>query len=391
MRTIGLKKWALAHYNQLGYAYIFLFSVAIIFRPYTAPGQLLIIDSNLYLEIASYVIDGSFWNKFFNGAPSLYWFWPMGYPLLLGLIGKGFGGDLFLAGRFLNLLAYLITVYSIKRIFQEKWSFYVFLIGTASFLGLFTHTLTEAVFIALGFLGLSQILKEKGQVWIVVLSFSFMVLFRYIGVFSILFIGIYYVIVRKRKWFLAVVALTFLVFGYILTEWFLIHELPTSIIDPAQVDKLTLLGQTLIAMFGYFSYFEIDHWGGSWGKFLFFIGLIPFVYVVWTWMKNVKKTRILDIKGKALVFLLFGSSYLLLFFFVLFGLGWDHEGWGIQSRYVAPGMLFVIMGWFEWVKFNSEDFQKIKLVISAASAVVLIYTGFLQSLIDHLKANGTVL
>jgi hypothetical protein len=391
IHLIGLKHWAISHYNQLGYIYIVFFSLAIFFRPFTAPGQLLIIDSRLYMEIASYVVDGSFWSRFLSGDAALYWYWPMGYPFMMGLIAKAFGAELFLTGRILNFMAYLLIVYSVKNIFPEKWSFYVFLIGTASFLGLFTQTLTEAVFVAFGFLGLSQMLKEKGQAWIVVMSFTFMALTRYIGVFTIIFLGVYFIFVRKRKWFLITCSVLILVAAYILTEWVLFKALPTSIISPPQVDRLTLFGQFLISLIGYFSYFEIDHWGGSIGKVLFFVGLFPFIYVIRKWIKKREKSNLAELNEKTLIFFLFGSCYLLMFLFVLFGLGWDHDGWGIQSRYVAPGILFLILGWFEWVKFNVEDSQNIKLLILVSSMTVLLYAGFFQSFIDQLKAYGAEL
>jgi hypothetical protein len=109
------------------------------------------------------------------------------------------------------------------------------------------------------------------------------------------------------------------------------------------------------------------------------------------WINNGEKTNSKESYQKVSVFLVFGSSYLVLFFFVLFGLGWDHDGWGIQSRYVAPGMLFIILGWFEWAKFNPDDFQKIKVLMLISSTIVLLYTGFFQSLIDHFKVNGAIL
>lgn len=322
MKYGDFRHWAINHYDQLAYVYVFLFSVAIFFRPYTAPGQLLIIDSILYMEIASHVLDGSFWSKFLTGDPTLYWYWPMGYPIILGLIGKILSVDIFFSGRILNLMAYLITVFSIKRIFREKWSFYIFVCGSASFLGLFTHTLTEAIFIAFGFLGLSQVLKEGRQTWIAILSFIMMGLIRYIGVFTIVFLGIYFGFVKKIKWLSAFFAVGVLLFAYIQIEWLLTNQLPTSIIsNTPKVDKLRLLQQALSTIFGTLSFFEFDHWGGIVGKILFIIGLAPFVGTVLVWRNNGKKTNRLKVEDKSFVLMLFGLSYMLLFFFVLFGLG----------------------------------------------------------------------
>jgi MFS family permease len=382
----SLYLWIRNNYEQIPYAYILLFANAIFFRPYTAPGQLLIIDSYLYMEIAAYVLDDSFWTKFFNGDAALYWYWPMGYPVAMGLLAKLTAGDVFLAGRILHLFSFLLTAFSLKRIFQMEWSFYLFLIGTASFMGLFSSTLTEAGFVSFGFLGISEILNERPRLWFVITAFFIMFLIRYIGAFAGPFLILYYFFSKEKKWLLAGIILVILAVGYILLSWDLTHALPTAILSPVQVQSKTLLYQLLSAMFGYLSFFEFDHWGGSLGKVLFIIGLLPFGIIAYYWWKNGFLMR--QQSSITVALMLFGLSYLLMLFFIVFGLGWDHDGWGIQSRYVAPGMLFVILAFFGGIDLTNEDRQKAKVMICVSSCLVLVYVGYFQSLIDYVKLYG---
>lgn len=72
MKPTTWNQWLLDRYNLIAWVYVAAFCVAIFFRPYTAPGQLLIIDSKVYMEIASYFLDGTFWEKFMAGDKSLF-------------------------------------------------------------------------------------------------------------------------------------------------------------------------------------------------------------------------------------------------------------------------------------------------------------------------------
>lgn len=305
----------------------------------------------------------------------------------MGSIALLFKIDVFLAGRVLNLIAYLIIIFSIQRIFKDKWGMYVFLAGSASFITIFTTTLTEAIFIAFGFLGLTQLSSKNEKIWVVVLAFFIMTLTRYIGIFTILFLGTHYLRTRKNKHLIATIFLSFLILSYVQIEWMFSNKLPTSVIDPPQVDPFTLAKQTSLAILGHLSFFELDNWRGNMGKFLFVVGLTPMGNIAYNLINRDKPFFITPLNEKTVLLLYFGISYLMTLLLVLFGLGWDHAGWGIQSRYTAPGMVFLLIGLTNSIQLNEEELKKLKLVLLISGSFVLLYTGFIQSLIDYIKES----
>lgn len=375
-------------YLEKGFEWIFaiLFTGSIFLRPFAHKGNLMIIDSYLYLEIASQVYQGIFFQNFITADPSLYWHWPMGFPFMVGLLSFLFEGDVFFAGRVLQSLFFGMTFILLKKTFPKDWGFYLALIGTGTFLGMYLSTLTEAGFIAFGFLLLYLMTKEN-KCWTgIFFTMVYMYAFRHVGVFVGGFVLWHYLKEdRDKRWLGVLAAFSLVLLGYSFLEFQANSKLTGTGIAGELVGRMEMIGLWVKAVLAYFSYFDVENFGGKAGKVLFFVGLIPMImaafwgfrYIIYNKRHNSNLIRLYS---------RFGISYFGLFIFVLLVLGWDHQGWGIQGRYIAPGAVFLLIALFESYRPPEGYPWKLRALFKGAAMCMVLYNGYFQAYLDGLSS-----
>ncbi|MGY6522396.1 MAG: hypothetical protein ACXIUD_11735 [Mongoliitalea sp.] len=330
-------------------------TIAITIVPYKVPGNFLTYDGKCYLEYAQLFKDGDLFNLFIQGDLKNLGIWPLGFPISVGLIAFIFGVDPFLAARITQTLFLIIFIFLLKILFKKNWVFYFSLLATGFFLANFQFPLSEAGFIVFG-LGIIMVLEciENTQRNIMLILLTLLLFsYRYMGLFIIPYFFAYWVFIDRNKkiviptLLLGVIAVLNYSFIKIQTGYFSGIERKGGIIE-----RMDLLKQFFVVSLGQFSYFDLSNFHGKIGGVLFFIGLIPFIILL---IALIRKKNILlifkklNLLSKSLI--LYGSTYLIFYFFLTVGLGWDHDGEGITSRFVYPGMIFIILGIFHQVAF----------------------------------------
>jgi hypothetical protein len=345
--------------------------------PYKVEGNYLSFDANYYLEYAELFKEGKLIQMFLEGNLAGLGVWPLGFPILIGGLSFILGTDIFLSARILQALFLLVFVVLFKEKFKLDWLFYFSLISTGMFLSNFLNTLTEAGFILLGFGFLVILEKEKSLnknvllLLIPLLLFSF----RYIGIFVFLFLIIYWWFIERKRIYL--ISALFLML-YAVLYFYFIRSMTGHYSGIERkggiVDKWELFKQFVAISFGQFSYFDLTNFQGKAGELMFFIGLIPFMVLLVSWFRLGKK-----FKSFALIApfsrnsLLFGSTYLFLYFFLTVGMGWDHDGEGISSRFVFPGIIFIMLGLFHQVALELTVKMKHRILLLSFSYLANIY------------------
>ncbi|MEX2567495.1 MAG: hypothetical protein WD431_16235 [Cyclobacteriaceae bacterium] len=381
----SLQQWFYDKEKGFEWCFAILFTGSLYLRPFVHKGNLMIIDSHLYLNMAEQVFQGVFFQNVLTADPSLYWHWPLGFPFLAGLISFFFEGDVFFAGRVLQSFFFGMILILLKKSFPKDWGFYLALISTGTFLGLFLSTLTEAGFIAFGFLMLYLMIKEHKR-WIAIFfTMVSIYLFRHVGIFVGGFVlWQYWKEERDMRWLSVLLAFSMVVLGYSFLEYQANSQLTGAGIAGESVGRMEMLLIWVKATFAYFSYFDVENFGGRAGKVLFFIGLVPMLLAgIWGFnviLKNKPQESIL-----IRTYTRFGLSYFAVFLFVILVLGWDHQGWGIQGRYIAPGAVFLLIALFESYRPQEGYPWKLRAVFKGAAMCMVLYNGYLQAYLDSLS------
>jgi len=183
----------------------FCLSIGIILNSYLHPYGYLTPDSNNYLRLAKsiaqgnglYVLTPDFES---SDQPKFFATWPIGYPALVAIFHLITGIKIFWASKILNILIAGVMLWLMWRVFGNKAWLYGSLLATASFIELFSYTFSEIPFM-LSLFGFPLILyhyfspdfhnSSRNAI-----SLGFLILtlfiFRYIGAFSLIVAGIYF-------------------------------------------------------------------------------------------------------------------------------------------------------------------------------------------------------
>lgn len=332
-------------------AYLICISAAtILFLPSMVPGKFLTMDGDYYLQYAQLFKDGDFFSYFLYGKIPLMGVWPFGFPMLIGGVATVTGLEVFWAGRLVQLFLFFLMLWLLWKKFGQDWFFYFTLLATGIFLYNHLFTLSEAGFIVLGLAFLIAFERHQSipaKVLVIILPlliFSF----RYVGVFVLLFLAVNVLLGYQKKlaWISMLLLLVFVVTYfysiYIQTGQFSGLERQGGI-----VSRPTMFGQFFLSTAALFSYFDIGKFQGKVGAYLFFVGTVPFIILLVSLFKEKPIREIfLDMNAFSKNAMIFGGCYLILYLSLTLGLGWDHDGEGIIPRFLYPGFIFLILGFF---------------------------------------------
>jgi|GEM_PF-3598131 len=135
--------------ENLSFLYL-IFSISILIKSYVHFDGYMTWDSGMFFRLAHNLNEGNgfFVTDFFveNGA-SFFASWPVGYPVLLFLFSKIVPLDFFWLSKIINILAVGGALYFLHRLFREHIITLCLLLFFASFLEVFSYSLSEGVFI----------------------------------------------------------------------------------------------------------------------------------------------------------------------------------------------------------------------------------------------------
>jgi hypothetical protein len=355
----------------LSWSLLIVILVSIIFLPLKVPGSYLVYDSYFYLDYAGIFREGKLFESVLNADLEALGIWPLGFPIFVGTISFLSGTEVFLSARFLQALFLILLVFLLKYKFGKNWTFYISLLATGMFLSTFLNTLAEAGFIVFGlvFLLVLEERRTKLTKFLLILLPLLIFSFRYIGIFIFMFLAFYWLFIERSKRILS----SAFVLGLYATVYFFFIYLQTGLYSGIErkggtVERIDLFKQFFAVSLGQFSYFDLTNIKGKAGGILFFVGLIPFVFLLGLWMKKIpKKHSFSNFDKFSRNSFLFGTCYMVLYFFLTVGLGWDHDGEGVSSRFVYPGMFFLIMALFHQISFQQpiRNIHKLILLLSA--------------------------
>ena len=192
-------------------------------------------DSAGYLALAQNLVEG---NGFYAYSPytpcnerSFFAVWPVGYPIFIYLVAKVFGISVFLASKIVNIIFIGISILLFRKLFKRNAYIYSLVFFAASLIGIFVFTWSEAPFI-FGLLwfssavySFSQNTSSKILLFNIFSSSMFLFLSRYIGAFSIGFIGMMSILYLIKKNYKTSSKLIFVsLIGFSLLSLYLSHN-----------------------------------------------------------------------------------------------------------------------------------------------------------------------
>ena len=336
-------------------------------------------DSFVYLHNAQNLASftSNFYTHPFKGNVQFNTVWPLGYPLVIGLIANITTINFFLSSKIVNWLAWVACLALMYRINPKKsWFLSLFLLN-GTYIKLFSYTWSEALFVTteLYFLHILYLSYIRAFNWryFATLSVAMMLLFlfRYIGVFSIftsvilsvwcLYRGSYV----KMKAYLAVSLTTsafvvcYFVWNYSISGYFTGHagrltEVPTAakFVNIAEA----LFNELLIIK-------DLDRETYSLDV-LFVVGLIFQVaivaYCIYQWRKSFTNTT--DTTFLKIGILLSGS-----YLFVMLGIWLFSDLESLYFRYMAPFSFPLFLAILNWIAQpqNHLFFKKVKYYLIA--------------------------
>lgn len=337
--------------NVLLFLVFALGSIAIISRGYFSMGTYLSTDSKQYLSVAQNLLEGNGPYLLKDNPGTYFSTWPLGYPLLIAGTSMIFHISVYWGSKILNIIILLLVVSLLKRIYKQHAYNYALLLLWASYLEIFSYTWSESAFI-LGLIWFSYAMrsyneKESSLIIIanVLLSSLFLFLIRYIGVFSICFIGImalHHAITKKYKSSARLMAI-FIIQLLIVSVYLYINLQKTGhmtgIGRPGSMEgNLELFYSLVVAMF-----FELNVFMAQYSTRAKFIACFVIqMIVVYYFLRNrdlsyENKTSKVD--SFSMTCLYVGSTYL----FCITCLRWMKDFDELGYRFLAPGTLLLYM------------------------------------------------
>lgn len=352
--------------NMLLLLVFVLGSLAIVLRAVFFEGYYLSPDSKEYLGLAQNLLDG---NGFFlaKGDGKVFFsVWPVGYPILVAGISMIFHTSVIWGSKILNIIFLLLILLLIKHVFKQHSHTYYFLLLWASYIEIFSFSWSEAAFI-FGLLWFSY------SVYFFVInghplnsislfgSSLYLFLIRYIGGFSVCFVGVmavYCFILKRYKESIALIVVLF--FQTILVASYLYNNFQetgyiTGISRPAAAENnLEMLISLLGAIF--FEASPLLSGCGEYWKFI--VSLIVQSIVVIVFASNFSKYYVKkDYKNDkfAITCLCVGLFYLV----SIISLRWISNFDDLGYRFLAPGTFLLIISLVSHMrtKCNEEGFR----------------------------------
>lgn len=341
-------------------------SLAIVSRAVFFEAYYLSPDSKQYLGLAQNLLDGKGFYLAKGEGKVFFSVWPVGYSILVAGISMIFHTSVFWGSKILNIIFLLLILLIIKHIFKQHSHTYYFLLLWASYIEIFSFSWSEAAFI-FGMLWFSYsvycFVINGHPLSAISLGGSSMYLFliRYIGGFSVCFVGImavYYFILKRYKKSISLIVV--LLFQIILVASYLYNNFQetgyiTGISRPASTENnLEMLISLLGAIF-----FEASPLLSGCGEFWkFIVSLIVQSIVVISFASNYSKYCVnKNYKNDEFAFtcLCVGLFYL----FSIISLRWISDFDDFGYRLLAPGTFLLIISLISNMrtKCNEEGFR----------------------------------
>ncbi len=250
----------------------------------------------------------------------------------------------------------------------------IFSIYSISYL---TTSISEFCFISLSIIFLIEYKKNGFNMWLVVIG-CLVFLFRYLGIFLLLYIFLEFLIGRRKDDLKLLLCIGFFIFFYLI-----FIKLNTGFISGANRvgtsdSRFSTLFEIIKSFFTLFSFFEHKNIDGKFSGFLYYIGFLFIVPIFVCFFQYIKKVRHLS------HWILFGFAYLILYVLIVIIPDWRHVNESIPNRFLLPGFLFILIGVLKSVSINRITYGFICIGILLSFS----FNGVVKPLMDLKKYNG---
>ncbi|ODS31161.1 MAG: hypothetical protein SCARUB_03732 [Candidatus Scalindua rubra] len=340
-------------------------------------------DSAGYLALAQNLVEGNGFYVYSSYRPSnersFFAVWPVGYPIFIYLVAKAFGISVFLASKIVNIIFIGISILLFRKLFKKNAYVYSLIFFAATFILIFTLTWSEVPFI-FGLLWFStavyyfsQNTNSKLLIFNLFTSSLFLFLNRYIGAFSIGFIGmmsIFYLRKKDYKTSFKLILVSFV--GFSIIALYLYHNyLKTGYFTgtvrlPAPETNFELLKMLIRALV-----IELNIIRTPGGRHItntfkfsawFVLQLGFFLYLFWKikdYIHDINKNEEKYHLYKYFIFV--GITY----FFCIVLIRWYTNFIGFYCRLLGPASFLFFIAFVNYVefKYSQKVFQKLKVFI----------------------------
>ena len=338
----------------MGLILIILGISSIFFRSYYDLNGNLTHDSFHYLGMAKSITNGNIVSYKVTENDSLIFIraWPLGYPVSIAIISFITNTSVFWASKFANAF-FLFLIYLLIRHNNNRGNhlFDLSLLFIGELIIIYSFTWSESGFLAALFLLSHLTSKEKlPRTWALTLATISLFFFRYIGVYSILYF-IIMLVIRKEKPILIktlIITFSFILFYFLMLKYTSGHFLGVERTGYVQT-RFELLWETTRSFISQFSFFSFRHIEGRFGFWLFIIGTMPFILLVYyftntlmfKWKKLTEKLKDDNRKFNFYHHLLInGISYFIVYFGVIIIL---NHPFGAASRFLLVGLIPILI------------------------------------------------
>ncbi len=353
-------------------------------------------DSYHYLRVAQKLVK----SKFLFSQEALHIktaLWPLGYPFFIALVGFMTNLKVFWASKVLNILLLGGSLIILLKFFRQYAWVYGLIFLSASFLEYFSYTFSEAGFIfglTWFIFSLSKFLNKcfptLWQLLSIVLSILFLFLFRYIGIFTILLLGI---ICLKEYWqggrnFKPLVISIFVSLPLIGAYLLLNLKMKGQVFGERDLAVVNS-GEFFLGFFYHIFLELIIPINQNFHSFKWIISCIGlqglFLMLNWFHEKPEFKNDSEDISHNSFwkISLLGGLTYLVIVFLVIFILMHDFP----NARYLIPASFLLFLGLLKYSEVNHFPLFKI---LGKTSMVIFLFSFMLNTPIKFIYQKAII-
>ncbi|MEE2975542.1 MAG: hypothetical protein VX343_03710 [Thermodesulfobacteriota bacterium] len=164
-------------------------------------------DSTHFLRLAQSLKDGNGFSVYSwtnSGDSRFFSTWPIGYPFSIYLLSKISHLDVFWSSKFINIIAGILIIFSVKRYVKSGFSLIPVIFIWGSFINIFSYTMTESLFglgLVLYILRLHELEISQSKKNLIYAFFAFVLAFtsRYIGAYLLVFNFLYLIWAFKKN------------------------------------------------------------------------------------------------------------------------------------------------------------------------------------------------
>lgn len=340
-------------------------------------------DSAYYLSLAQNLIEGNGFNVHSSYMPgnerSFFTVWPVGYPIFIYLVAKVSGISVFLASKIVNIIFIGVSLLLLRKLFEKNAYVYGLIFFVATPLLIFTCTWSEVPF-TFGMLWFStavyyfsQNTNSKLLIFNLLISSLFLFLSRYIGAFSIGFLGmmsIFYLRKRDYKTSFKLILVSFI--GFLLITLYLSHNylrtgnLTGAIRLPAIETNFEFLKMLIRALVIELNFIRTPGGPHITNILKFFAWLVfqlgLFLYLLWKVKGSINHVNKSEEKSHLWkVFFYIGITYIL----CLVVIRWHVHVADFYCRYFGPASFLFCIAFISYVEFrySKKVFQLLKIFV----------------------------